>query len=212
LSPYRVCQESVKQQSFFGIACSKLARRIASSRSAARVCVATVRAEPRCAIESERITVRTSITSRLASLAGAIVLAAAPATAVALQIAPAAAAPTASTVALVDSARTTESAGLVSPSVAWSGVFRVQMALGTKSAAPAALIIERAMEGLSGFMLVDTHSVSLSGVRIEGNVLRARVPTASGDGDLTLRIIGDSVSGTLKVGKQTWEVSGQRSA
>ena len=150
--------------------------------------------------------VRTSNTLRLASLIGALVVAVAPAPAVALQ-----AVTTVSPVALVDSARTVDDTHLA-PRTAWSGVFRVQLSLGTKDAAPAALVVERVLEGLSGFMLVDTRSASLTAIRVEGDMLRARVATAQGNGELTLRIVGDAVSGTLKVGKQTWEVVGQRSA
>ena len=152
--------------------------------------------------------VRTSNTLRLASLIGALVVAVAPAPAAALQ-----AVTTVSPVALADSVRTADdNTTHLAPRTAWSGVFRVQLSLGTKDAAPAALVVERVLEGLSGFMLVDTRSASLSGIRVEGDMLRARVSTAQGNGELTLRIVGDAVSGTLKVGKQTWEVVGQRSA
>jgi hypothetical protein len=151
--------------------------------------------------------VRTSNTLRLASLIGALVVAVAPAPADALQ-----AVATTSPVALVDSARTTDAPRTAAPRSAWNGVFRVQLSLGTKDAAPAALVVERVMDELSGFMLVDTRSASLTGIRIEGDVFRARVTTAQGNGELTLRIVGDAVSGTLKVGKQIWDVVGQRSA
>jgi hypothetical protein len=167
------------------------------------------RARPGHAIEWERIIVRTSNTLRLASLVGALVVAVAPAPAVALQ-----AVTTVSPVALVDSARTaTVDETHLAPRTAWSGVFRVQLSLGSREAgAPAAIVIERVLAGPSGFMVVDSRTVSLSEIRVEGDLLRARVTTGDGVGTLMLRVSGDAVSGTLKVGKQTWDVIGQRSA
>lgn len=150
---------------------------------------------------------RTSNTLRLASLVGALVVAVAPAPAVALQ-----AVTTVSPVALIDSARTVDETHLA-PRTAWSGVFRVQLSLGTREiGAPAAIVIERVLAGPSGFMVVDARTVSLSNIRVEGDVLRARVTTGDGVGVLTLRVTGDTVSGTMKVGKQTWDVVGERSA
>jgi hypothetical protein len=148
----------------------------------------------------ERIIVRTSISSRWAPLVGALVLAAAPALAL----------PRASSLDTADSSRAQAvSSTAVTPS-AWSGVFRVQFALGGRNAAPAAIVVERAGDGLSGFMLVDERGAPLSGIRVDGDVLHARVATAQGSGELTLRIANGEVTGTLKVGKQSWDVTGQR--
>jgi hypothetical protein len=155
----------------------------------------------------ERIIVRTSNTLRLASLVGALVVAATPAPAVALQ-----AVATVSPIALVDSARAVDETRLA-PRTAWSGVFRVQLLLGSQQAgAPAAIVVERVLAAPSGFMMVDTRSVPLGDIRVDGDLLRARVTTGQGEGVLQLRVTGDAVSGTLKVGKQTWDVVGQRSA
>ena len=165
------------------------------------------RARPGHAIEWERIIVRTSNTLRLASLVGALVVAAAPAPAVALQ-----AVTTVSPVALADSARTVDETHLA-PRTAWSGVFRVQLSLGRREVgAPAAIVVERVLAGPSGFMVVDSRTVSLSDIRVDGDMLRARVTTGDGVGTLMLRVSGDAVSGTLKVGRQTWDVVGERSA
>lgn len=92
----------------------------------------------------------------------------------------------------------------------WSGVFRVQFALAGRHTAPAALVVERPADGLSGFILVDEKGLPLGNLRIDGDVLRARLTTEHGTGDLTLRITGTDVAGTFTVGKQRWDVTGQR--
>lgn len=95
---------------------------------------------------------------------------------------------------------------------AWSGVFRVQFALEGRDAAPAALVVERTTAGASAFMLVDERGLPLGKLRIDGDVLHAVLTSEHGTGELTLHITGDQVIGTYRVGKQRWDVSGQRSA
>ena len=146
---------------------------------------------------------RTVTITRLAPLLGALALAlaAAPANARA-----------------ADTTFVTTSTGTVVPAAAavangvWTGVFRVHLALAGKDAAPAAIVFERAFDAPSGFMLVDSRGAPLSAIRIDGDVLRARVATANGVGDLTLRLDGGVLTGTLQVGRQRWDVSGQKTA
>lgn len=151
---------------------------------------------------------RSSLLVRLASLlaTGAVAVAAA--------AAPVVARAQFTTVALVrDSANGTlapSSVARTTSSGAWNGVYRVQLALSGKDAAPAALVVERAADVPSGFMLVDVRGAPLSAIRIDGDTLRARVATAEGVGDLTLRIDGDRVIGTLQVGRHRWDVTGQK--
>jgi hypothetical protein len=151
---------------------------------------------------SERIIVHTSLTARLTPLVGMLALAAAPALAL----------PRVSSPVPADSSHAQAVLSTTPSAFMWSGVYRVHLALGGRDAAPAALVVEREPAGLSGFMLVDERGAPLSAVRVEGDVLRARITTAQGTGELTLRITGDVVTGTLKVGKQRWDVSGQRTA
>jgi hypothetical protein len=151
---------------------------------------------------SERIIVHTSLTARLTPLVGMLALAAAPALAL----------PRVSSPVPADSSHAQAVLSTTPSAFMWSGVYRVHIALGGRDAAPAALVVEREPAGLSGFMLVDERGAPLSAVRVEGDVLRARITTAQGTGELTLRITGDVVTGTLKVGKQRWDVSGQRTA
>jgi hypothetical protein len=138
--------------------------------------------------------VRTSsIVSRVIPLVGAIALAATSA------LAQSHAMPPSNTMAIA-----------AAPAVSWSGVYRVQ--LEGKNSAPAAIVVERTQEGLAAIMLIDEHGTPLSRLKIDGDSLSARVATGTGEGILSLRIDGQQITGTLKVGKEKWNITGQRTA
>ena len=137
---------------------------------------------------------RTSIASRLAPALGALALFAAPVYALQSRLVTP---PAVVTVASL-------------PATSWSGVYRVQLA--GKNAAPAAIIVERTFDGFSAMMLIDEHGTPLTKLRVDGDSLTGRVQTQSGDGVLKLRIDGETITGTLTVGREKWDVTGQRTA
>jgi hypothetical protein len=94
---------------------------------------------------------------------------------------------------------------------AWAGVFRIDVAKGDE-VLPMRVVVERAGAGLDGTVLLGGTASALANVRFEAGELRATMVTSSGKGELVLRQTETGVTGTLKIGKTTWSVSGERSA
>ena len=61
-------------------------------------------------------------------------------------------------------------------------------------------------------LLVDQRAMQMRVVRADAGTLQASVATEHGAGDLTLRVEGDAMNGTLAAKKHAWKVSGARSA
>lgn len=73
------------------------------------------------------------------------------------------------------------------------------------------LIVERG-PGVSVLLAANDGIGAVDHVAVAGDgTLRGRVSTFDGDGTLTVRRDGDTISGTLVVGKQIWQVHGTRS-
>ncbi len=74
------------------------------------------------------------------------------------------------------------------------------------------LRLEQGLEGYSAVLLTDSQWVELEEVRLEGETLHARASTSAGRAELTLRVTLDGVSGTMRIGKHTITVKGERAS
>jgi len=92
------------------------------------------------------------------------------------------------------------------------GVFRLALDGGTAGRAPATIIIERVGDQVEATLLMDERITTLDHVRVDGDRVTADVQTSSGRARVSLVVDGDAVTGTLTVGKQTYTVTGTRSA
>lgn len=93
----------------------------------------------------------------------------------------------------------------------WTGVYRVEARNGGE-AVPMRVIVERAGDRLDAMVLIDNRASALDRVSGDEDELRAVLVTSEGRGQLVLRPTATGVTGTLKVGKTTWKVAGERSA
>ena len=93
----------------------------------------------------------------------------------------------------------------------WTGVYRVEARSGGE-AVPMRVIVERAGDRLDAMVLIDNRASALDRVSGDEDELRAVLTTSEGRGELVLRPTATGVTGTLKVGKTTWKVAGERSA
>lgn len=96
------------------------------------------------------------------------------------------------------------------PSAKWVGVYRLTLAEKDGAMLDTRVLIEPNGASLVGMLLVDQHASGMTDVKVEDEALVARVVTAEGKGTLTLRSGEEGVTGTLKIGKRTWAVSGVR--
>ena len=94
---------------------------------------------------------------------------------------------------------------------AWSGVYRIDVAKGTE-VLPMRVVLERLGGTLDGTVLLGGTASALADVRFEVGELRATLVTSSGRGELVLRQTESRVTGTLKIGKAVWTITGERSA
>ena len=95
---------------------------------------------------------------------------------------------------------------------AWVGVYRVSLTKGQQTI-PLRVVMERVGVSLDGTVMVGTTTSALANVRSsEQGELRAVMLTSEGQGELVLRATATGIVGTLKIGKQTWAVTGERSA
>ena len=97
-----------------------------------------------------------------------------------------------------------------SASERWAGVFRVEARRDGESV-PMRIIVERTPGRLDGTVLIDNHASALDKVTGDEDELRAVMVTSEGRGELVLRPTATGVTGTLRVGKTTWKVAGERS-
>jgi hypothetical protein len=93
---------------------------------------------------------------------------------------------------------------------AWVGVYRVDMTKGTETI-PVRVIMERVGESLDGTILVGGTASALGSVQADGMELRAAVTTSAGRGELVLKATATGITGTLKIGKTVWSLTGSRS-
>ena len=137
-----------------------------------------------------------------------------PARTLALSLAPAAAA--ARTAALAGYPPAPGPRGAAAPALSaaaavWSGVYRIDVAKGDE-VLPMRVVVERVGSSLDGTVLLGGTASALANVRFDNGELRATMVTSTGKGELVLRQTEAGVTGTLKVGKTTWSVTGERSA
>ena len=94
----------------------------------------------------------------------------------------------------------------------WTGVYRIEARSGGE-AVPMRVIVERAASGsrLDATVLLDNRAAALDKVSGDEDELRAVMTTSAGRGELVLRPTATGVTGTLRVGKITWQVTGERS-
>jgi hypothetical protein len=102
-------------------------------------------------------------------------------------------------------------AALPSAAAAWVGVYRITLQSKTAGAVQARVVMERVEDAVDGTFLVNGTNTTLKDIRIDGDELRARVLTSTGEGTLVLRNGGSGIAGTLTAGKASWEISGARS-
>ena len=91
------------------------------------------------------------------------------------------------------------------------GVYRIALDNGRETV-HARVVMERVGDALEGTVLMEATASALIQVRSENGEIRANMLTSDGRGELVLRPTESGVSGSLKVGKITWSISGQRSA
>jgi hypothetical protein len=96
------------------------------------------------------------------------------------------------------------------PTTKWVGVYRLTLAEKDGAMLDTRVLIEPNGAQLMGMLLVDQHASGMTDVKVENETLIARVVTAEGKGTLELRTASDGITGTLKIGKRTWAVSGAR--
>lgn len=72
------------------------------------------------------------------------------------------------------------------------------------------LIVER-RPGVSVLLAANDGIGAVDHLSLADGTLRGRVSTLDGEGTLTVHRDGDTISGTLVVGKQVWQVHGTRS-
>jgi hypothetical protein len=101
--------------------------------------------------------------------------------------------------------------GAAASAAAWSGVYRIDVSKGDE-VLPMRVVVERVGNTLEGTVLLGGTASALANVRFEGGELRATMVTSTGKGELVLRQTEAGITGTLKVGKTTWTVTGGRSA
>lgn len=91
------------------------------------------------------------------------------------------------------------------------GVYRIALDNGRETV-HARVVMERVGGALEGTVLVEATASALIQLRSENGEIRANMLTSDGRGELVLRPTDGGVAGSLKVGKTTWSISGQRSA
>ena len=90
------------------------------------------------------------------------------------------------------------------------GVYRIALDNGRETV-HARVVMERIDGALEGTVLIEATASALIQVRAENGEVRANMLTSDGRGELVLRQTDGGVAGSLKVGKMTWAISGQRS-
>ena len=119
---------------------------------------------------------------------------------------------TASALQAVPASHETQSLGTVVALGTPSGVFRLALQGQGTSAAPATMILEHVGDRVEATLLMDERVTSMTRVRTDGDRFSADVDTSLGRGTLAFRVDGDTLSGTLTVGKRVWTLAGKRSA
>jgi hypothetical protein len=139
----------------------------------------------------------------------ALLAAAVPASADALQVRHSVARGTPATpdTVLTASAPTAEGAAIAP----WVGVYRLTIEGKAGVMLDTRVMVERFGDRLSGVLLVDQQASGLSDVRVDGDALSMAVNTAEGRGRLVLRRTGEGVTGTLTTGRKVWQVTGAQS-
>ena len=93
----------------------------------------------------------------------------------------------------------------------WVGAYRLTFADNTGSRLDVRVLVEPAGERVVGLLIVDQQASGITGIRTDGDTLRAQVLADNSKGELLLRNTADGVTGTLTVGKRVWQVTGARS-
>ena len=93
----------------------------------------------------------------------------------------------------------------------WVGAYRLTFADNAGSLLDVRVIVEPAGDRVTGLLIVDQQASGITGIRTDGDTLRAQVVADNGKGELMLRNTTDGVAGTLTIGKRVWQVTGARS-
>ncbi len=76
---------------------------------------------------------------------------------------------------------------------------------------PAKVMLEHRSGRLEAMLIVDQRIAAMRVVRSDAESIRAIVTMPDGTGELTLRVSGDTIEGTLTARKHAWKVTGVRS-
>ena len=90
------------------------------------------------------------------------------------------------------------------------GVFDVVIERDGQAPMPAKILVEQRANRVEATLIVDERVSSMRVVRSDAQSINASVPTSFGNGELSLRVDGDAIGGTLKAKKRAWKVSGVR--
>jgi hypothetical protein len=101
---------------------------------------------------------------------------------------------------------------VAAPTTALRGVFRVVLEADGKVPVPATILLEERAGQLSASLLIDERVSLMRSVQSDGETVRAIVNTSNGLAQLTIRVSGDTVDGTITAKRHAWKVSGTRSA
>ena len=93
----------------------------------------------------------------------------------------------------------------------WVGAYRLTFADDAGSRLDVRVLVEPAGDRVVGLLIVDQQASGITGIRTDGDTLRAQVLADDRKGELMLRNTTDGVAGTLTIGKRVWQVTGARS-
>ena len=92
------------------------------------------------------------------------------------------------------------------------GVFRVVIEEEGRVPVPATIVLEERAGQLAASLLIDERVSLMRSVEVDGETMRAVVNTSNGLAQLTIRVSGNTVDGTITAKKHAWKLSGERSA
>jgi hypothetical protein len=106
-----------------------------------------------------------------------------------------------------DDGRLTPTATAAAP----RGVFEVVLQADGAAPVPAKILVEERAGRVEATLILDQRVSAMRVMKSDAQSLQASISTTDGAGQLTLRLDGDAIDGTLKAKKREWKVSGVRS-
>jgi hypothetical protein len=101
---------------------------------------------------------------------------------------------------------------VTAPAPRWqSVVYRLTLSRGSE-VMPMRVVLDRVGATFDAVLLVSGSVSALASVEYDGAELRGEIQTSNGPGRLVLRESGETVTGTITVGRTVWTITGERSA